>query len=451
MQNTSHEHKKIGLITPYTGSNLGEAAIQDAVIQNIRKRVSKADIYLFTLFPQKTQKLHKVQSFPLTAIYIPGYSTTLLMKNEDDGTTLSSETSKLNEAKDRIKNNPYLYFLFKIPYVFYKLIFKEVPMIFGEFLHIIKSYHTVKNFDLLLVSGGGQIDDYWGGAMGHPYTLFKWGLIAKATGTRFVMLSVGVCSLDSILSRFFTKNALKLAEYRSYRDEKSKDLLCDMQFTRYDRVFPDLAFSYRPNVNGSSKGLSKNIKKTVIGISPIAYLSNYNWPKEDLSVFQKYIDILIAFTTELVNRKYYVILFSSDAPDCHIIDMVMERLSRTVNDDPDSYIRNPIIATVGELIEQFDDIDFIVASRLHGILLSHLMNKPALAISYDRKVDTYMENMGQSQYCMDIHDFELDQLLAKFDLLVENRSDIKKTVRDKVRDNEISLKSQYDQLLTTCN
>jgi polysaccharide pyruvyl transferase WcaK-like protein len=56
---------KVVLITPYTGGNLGDAAIQEAVISNVRRRDANADIVLVTLAPAITARLHGVQGFPI--------------------------------------------------------------------------------------------------------------------------------------------------------------------------------------------------------------------------------------------------------------------------------------------------------------------------------------------------------------------------------------------------
>ncbi len=56
---------KFLLLTPYTGGNLGDAAIQEAVIANIRKRIPDAQIVLVTLSPEDTTRLHGMRSFPI--------------------------------------------------------------------------------------------------------------------------------------------------------------------------------------------------------------------------------------------------------------------------------------------------------------------------------------------------------------------------------------------------
>ena len=87
-----------------------------------------------------------------------------------------------------------------------------------------RSYLLLRKVDALVVAGGGQLDDEWGGSWGHPYTLMKWAVLARAAGSSVVFLSVGACRIDSQLTRTFLKAALSSARYRSYRDEESRRL-----------------------------------------------------------------------------------------------------------------------------------------------------------------------------------------------------------------------------------
>jgi polysaccharide pyruvyl transferase WcaK-like protein len=66
--------KKIGLLDQYTGANLGDAAILEAAIQNVRSRHPEADVYLFSLYPEESERRHGVESFPITGFRLKWYS-----------------------------------------------------------------------------------------------------------------------------------------------------------------------------------------------------------------------------------------------------------------------------------------------------------------------------------------------------------------------------------------
>src|SRR5690606_18955988 len=113
-----------------------------------------------------------------------------------------------------------------------------------ENLHAAEALQVARCADYFIVSGSGQIDDYWGGAEGQPYSFPNWSNLARQSRSHFVLMSVGVCSLRSRLSRHFVRSTLKRAFYRSYRDEASRTLLAHLPFTWQDEVYPDLAFSF---------------------------------------------------------------------------------------------------------------------------------------------------------------------------------------------------------------
>src|SRR5207247_11214974 len=60
-----------------------------------------------------------------------------------------------------------------------------------ELAFLARSYRNLPGTVLLLVAGSQQLNDYWGGPWGFPFTLFKWSLLARATGTKVAVLSPG--------------------------------------------------------------------------------------------------------------------------------------------------------------------------------------------------------------------------------------------------------------------
>ena len=195
---------RIGLLTPYSGANLGDGAIQEAVIQNVTKRCPDAEILSITLNPEDTGKRHNILSFPIAA---PPRRVLRSSLPTSVATTLGerdvTESDWFSRVAIIVKKVQILHLAVKVLRSLMRAI--RLPPVLSEGRHAMKAYGVLRNLDLLIASGGGQLDDYWGGAWGHPYALFKWALIAKAAGTSFMFLSVGTGSLDSKLSRFFVE------------------------------------------------------------------------------------------------------------------------------------------------------------------------------------------------------------------------------------------------------
>ena len=64
---------KVALLTPYDGGNLGDAAIQEALISNFRKYDPQVHLCGITLHPESTAARHHIPCYPLAAISRPYY------------------------------------------------------------------------------------------------------------------------------------------------------------------------------------------------------------------------------------------------------------------------------------------------------------------------------------------------------------------------------------------
>lgn len=430
---------KIALLTPYTGGNLGDAAIQEAVIRNVRNRHANAEIVLITLCPEVTSKLHGVDGFPIGVTIIgPGFE---LYSDEPSISSVKVENT-ISRIKAAAKKIELLRVLWPAMYRTYHWITRTFGL--QEMVHILRATRLMRKVHILTVSGGGQLDDYWGGAFRHPYALLKWGLIARAVGARFIFLSVGTSSL-SPLSKLFIHWALKLADYRSYRDEVSKAMLANMPCTWNDMVYPDLAFSYTKNVAQTNRQQIKS--RPLVGVSPIAYLSRYGWPERNGPAYESYVASLGEFIIELISRGYEILFFSTDPVDLKVIDELVNFISTHTTPDLAAHIAQPNTLFLEDLMDQLDEVDIVVASRLHGIVLSHLLAKPVLAISYDRKVDTHMADMKMNDYCLNFCKIDTPSIIQKFEKLVSRAYIVSSQLKELVSARGLALQEQYDIVL----
>src|SRR5271166_4346584 len=65
--------RRVGLISPTSG-NLGNAAMQAAMIVNLRKRIAGVEILGITLNPDDTRRRHGIEAFPLAGVSRPYYA-----------------------------------------------------------------------------------------------------------------------------------------------------------------------------------------------------------------------------------------------------------------------------------------------------------------------------------------------------------------------------------------
>jgi len=222
-------------------------------------------------------------------------------------------------------------------------------------------------------------------------------------------------------------------------------LLNGISFTRNDFVYPDLAFSYINCAMRERQRTSTDGK--VVGISPIAYHSGCGWFKNDIAAYEQYINTIITFISTLVHNEYSVVLFSTEEVDRKRFGDIINGLKKFDKHDMADKITCADTDTPDKLFNNLCNLNYVVASRLHGILLSNLCCLPVLAISYDRKVDTYMDDAGFQDYLLKIDNIDINLLLNKFESLTTNSKSIKSSLITNNRNNFSELKRQYDLVL----
>ena len=120
--------------------------------------------------------------------------------------------------------------------------------------------------------------------------------------------------------------------------------------------------------------------------------------------------------------RYDVKLLLGDA-DIVVIDDFRAVLQENLGPSAQDRVTDPIIGSVDELLSQLGATDFVVATRFHNVLMSLLLGKPPIAISFHHKVSSLMSEMGLSEYCHDINEMNADALIAQFQALVRNAED----------------------------
>lgn len=435
---------QVGLLTPYDGGNLGDGSIQDAMIENLRRRLRGVQLSGISLSSTDFLKQHGVESFPLSETDRPFYR---LIRSA------AAEASRIDHASDQAARQ------MARPIRLAKAILRRVPFLKDgvkiarlgrkEMRHWIASYRFLRNQDMVIVSGGGQLDEEWGGPWGHPFALFKWAVLARIAGVPYAMASIGVGKVQSAASRLMISTALHLARYRSYRDKNSRRLAGKLlRRTSIDPVVPDLALGLSTSdFQNSGRIRSLAAGRTVVAISPIAFARPYSWPKADSAHYCRYLDQLALAMSVLLQRNYFIVLvFSSRGDDESVIPELLERLDDQAKQRIEHQIDVPQIVRWQDYVSAIREADILIASRLHSTILGFVAHRPTIAISFDPKVDWVMEDLDQADYLLHIRDFVSDDLIGAIDRLQLSRKQVtEKIVKNQLR-NTSALAVQYDHL-----
>lgn len=429
--------RRIGLVSPWSGGNLGNEVILSAMISNIRKRIIGAEVLGITLSDHATRSRLGVPGFPLVGMSQRYYS-------RDSGVSDTSDTTEQKYG----------------PTGRLKTLLKRIPGLWGllrsvryskpgvELAHVLSAVRVVRDLDLIVICGGGAIDDFWGGAFGHPWSLLKWGVLSRLNKVSFLFVSVGASQLQRGLSRVFVGIALRLAEYRSYRDHESLETVKALMENPKDSVYPDLAFSYPLSALSATIHLgSERDRQLTVGVSPIAYCDPRVWPHSDESLYTAYVDKMTEFVSWLLAEDHRVLFFATDTPDMWTVADILARLAhKGVSCSRIEALPGPTEQNAGDTLKGMCHADLIVASRLHGVIMSHLNGIPALAIPCEPKVYAHMKRIGQVDYCFDIDTFTNADLVTAFRALEENRQEVRSRIcSEHLRFRQL-LDVQYDEI-----
>jgi polysaccharide pyruvyl transferase WcaK-like protein len=446
----SAEAADVAVISPCGWGNLGDAAIVDSVVRAVRARQPRAKIVALTLNPSDTAARHGVNAFTCTGFSRPYYgvnegepfadlaSGRLVdpvghLEDHGGGAATNGAAHPLRWVRRAAERAPGM-----------REAFTAASIVRSDVRHRRLLHGVTSRLQLAIVAGGGQLDQFWGGPFGHPYVLWRWAQRARSVGARYVVLSVGTGVLGSPVARMFVREALRMAEYRSFRDEGSRKMLADPRVSG-DPVVPDLAYGL---ANGPARRPAPpRRERRLVGISPIAYRDPRVWPENEGNLYQVYIDKLTELAAHVLRDGHDIMLFATDGPDERCIEDMMVRLQRLVGSDLLARIQRPPMATHDQLFDAVSAADVVIVSRLHGALLTHLVRVPVLALSYERKVRTLMQNTAHERYCLNIEEFDVAFARERLGEMLARRAELSGEVDRLVTAFGHAVDAQYDRVV----
>ena len=390
--------------------NLGNECTLQAVIHNVRQYLPDAPLRCICTDPEDTSRRYNVPAVAMSSTYA----------HREASTASARRTQPLLRLLRGI--------VIRIP---------------RELMHWVTAFKTLKDGRMLIMAGTGMLDDFGIRPFDLHYEIFKWSLLAKLRRCKLLFVSVGTGRLEHPLSRWFVKAALALADYRSYRDRFSRDLLGSLGIAaRRDFVYPDLVFSFpRPAIRREPRHRTG----PVVGLGLMEYYGRGCRPEHGQAIYHEYIEKVTTFVAWLLQRGYTVRLLIGDVVyDSRASDDVIGRLKeRHVVYDESRLIHGPV-SSVDQLISQLAQSEIVVASRFHNVLLALMLTKPVVSISYyGRKNEALMAEMGLAEYCQRIDDLDPGRLIEQFLALEERTETLAPYLAQKSEEYRAALERQY--------
>ena len=105
------------------------------------------------------------------------------------------------------------------------------------------------------------------------------------------------------------------------------------------------------------------------------------------------------------------------------------------------------VTSVEALLAEFVATDFVVVTRFHNIIFALLNNKPVVSISFHSKCASLMSDMGLSEYCLQIDQVEIDELIGKVLYLQKNSHELMALIASRKEKFRLSLGEQYQLIV----
>jgi polysaccharide pyruvyl transferase WcaK-like protein len=402
----------VGALGTYGGGNLGDEAVFVSFLNWARRCRPPVRPVALCANPQYIRRTYAVEAFGITRVHTrpPKKSSSVPNPHTSHSREPCDGVSRWRSLRRNLPRPPWVGRLRKH---------------FGDAADLIAYFQTqlrvTGSLDAVVVLGGGQIHDFWGGPLSHPGTLFLWALACKLRRKPFIVMSVGGVHLRHPLSRWLIRRMLEWSQYVSCRDADTANIVRAIGVHRPCKLAPDLAWALMTDdliQARSPRHLNKPACSvngpSVVGLSPMVYGHPTMWPEGNAAEYANYVAKLAGFCARLTAQGYEVVLFATQVrADKAAIDDVLACLAPELR----ARIQVQWITGISELLRCLARLDIVVASRFHGILLSLLTERPALSLSYQKKNDYILGEVGERRFALDIHRFSLEELNEAFDAL----------------------------------
>ena len=392
----------------YHGGNLGDELVVETIIAAIRRREPDARVVAISMWPEDTEARHGVETYPISPPDRPG-----------DGRGQLTRLAAAVVGGPRARRAAGIL----------RAVLREPAFVY-------RAWRTLQDVDTIVVAGSGQLLDEWRGPWLHPYTTFRWAMLARLQRVPMLFASVGAGPIDTALGAFFFRQALRRAAFVSVRDEHSAHVLRGIGVDRPIDVCPDIGYGFAAGEPPSRR----QSETPTVGLNVMAHQDPRYRPTGDARRYEAYVRKCAGLVRALAAEGLTVRLFSSQP-----------RSDRRVEEDIEAALDGPGVMTsvvdeiddVDALVRAVQNLDVVVAARFHSVLLPLLLGIPAVGLAYNPKTNELLRMVGRPDRCFDIDAFDVDEVVRAVKALLHEPQD---DVGERVAAHRAAVEEQFDRL-----
>lgn len=238
----------------------------------------------------------------------------------------------------------------------------------------------LKTSQLFLSGGGGLLQDITSQRTVPYYLTLVY--LAKLLGVPTAFYAQGIGPLEGKLGRFLTARIGKKVDLVTLRDQQSRQELLNLGFSPEKIIVTaDPVFGLLPEGDGlkllEQEGVVKD-QRPLLGISLRSWQGLENYQQVIAQVAQKAME---KWQAQVIFLPFHL---PSDYETCLQVASLVPGETKVLsgNYHPTNYL-----SLIGQL-------DFLLGMRLHALIFAARMGVPLLGISYDPKIDRFLELAG---------------------------------------------------------
>jgi polysaccharide pyruvyl transferase WcaK-like protein len=274
--------------------------------------------------------------------------------------------------------------------------------------------------------------------------MFALCLSGKVFRTKVALVCVGATVSDERLIRLLFTTAAKLAYYRSYRDDISREAMRQQGVdTTRDQVYADLAFGI-PALE-QEPGDSK-----YVGVGVMAFYGNSADRKLSKVIHESYTQKLKLFVRQLADSGRQVRLFVGDSngSDESIAREIIADLRSNRPEVDEASVTVTATRSFADLMQAMAPVGVVVATRYHNVICALKLAKPTVAVAYSPKHQVLMADLGVPEYCQNVKELDVDLLIKQLDELEGRAAQLRQTMKERHVAKSRLLERQFAELST---
>lgn len=289
-----------------------------------------------------------------------------------------------------------------------------------------KHLEILKDADVMVLGGGGYFNDAWLDMLESKYAEIE---MAEAVNCPVMIYgqTIGPFSDETIKQSLSEK--LKKIEFIAYRDVQSVRVLEKCNFNMAKSALTADEANLLPKYG--KKQFDEHKGKIILGVMiqnfrPHLHMTGQSVGGSILNKHQYIKEVVNALNSLTSLIACHLVFITSTEWDVKTNRNVYDKL-RLENGSTKEFI---VDSKTDNFINVCQQVDVMLSTNMHPIILASTGHKPSVALSYHYKLDDYMESVGQKDAVLRIDNFSGDTLKALLSKTIANRLEIGVTVAE---------------------